>query len=144
MNWKVININKGLIFCGKIVPKIIVILILGMHPYENLSTIRSYFIVSFLFLSRFCFAQPFKCRTIFPLNLDVVGHSGVAHLYLYFFAISSKVLLICFLMVYDLFWTRDIMFELKKSIGEFCLVALNIDATLKENWLMLSKTTWRV
>ena len=29
------------------------------------------------------------------------------------------------------FWTKYIMFELKKSIGEFCLMALNIDATFE-------------
>ena len=36
----------------------------------------------------FCFAQSFICPTIFPLNLDVVGHPGVAHLYS--FAVSSN------------------------------------------------------
>ena len=29
----------------------------------------------------------------------------------------------------DFFWTKYIMIELKKSIGEFCLTAPNIDAT---------------
>ena len=29
----------------------------------------------------------------------------------------------------DFFWTKYIMIELKKSIGEFCLMPLNIDAT---------------
>ena len=30
-----------------------------------------------------------------------------------------------------LFWTKYIMFELKGSIGELCLMALNIDATFE-------------
>ena len=40
------------------------------------------------------------------------------------------------------FWTKY-MFELKTSIGEFCLMALNIDATFegKKNWLVPSKMT---
>ena len=29
------------------------------------------------------------------------------------------------------FWTKYIMFELSESIGEFCLMALNIDATFE-------------
>ena len=41
----------------------------------------------------------------------------------------SKISKICTLMGF--FWTKYIMFELKKSIGEFCLMALNIDATFE-------------
>ena len=32
----------------------------------------------------------------------------------------------------------------KKSIKELCLMALNIDTNLKENWLVLSKMTWGI
>ena len=38
----------------------------------------------------------------------------------------SKISKICTLMGF--FWTNYITFELKKSIGELCLMALNIDA----------------
>ena len=41
----------------------------------------------------------------------------------------SKISKMCTLMSF--FWTKYIMFELKKSIGEFCLMALNIDATFE-------------
>ena len=41
----------------------------------------------------------------------------------------SKISKICTLMGF--FWTKYIMFELKKSIGEFCLMALNIDTTFE-------------
>ena len=40
-----------------------------------------------------------------------------------------KISKICTLMGF--FWTKYIMFELKKSIGEFCLMALNIDTTFE-------------
>ena len=33
---------------------------------------------------------------------------------------------------------------LKKSTERLCLIAVKIDAKLKENWLVLSKMTWRV
>ena len=39
----------------------------------------------------------------------------------------SKISKICTLMGF--FWTKYIIFELKKSLQEFCLMALNIDAT---------------
>ena len=42
----------------------------------------------------------------------------------------SKISKICTLMGF--FWTKYIMFELKKSIGELCLMALNADATFEE------------
>ena len=41
----------------------------------------------------------------------------------------SKISKICPLMGF--FWSKYVMFELKKSIGEFCLMALNIDATFE-------------
>ena len=41
----------------------------------------------------------------------------------------SKISKICALMGF--FWTKYIMFELKNSIGQICLIALNIDATFE-------------
>ena len=41
----------------------------------------------------------------------------------------SKILKICTLMGF--FWTKYIMFEIKKSTVELCLMALNIDATFE-------------
>ena len=41
----------------------------------------------------------------------------------------SKISKICTLMGF--FWTKYIMFELKKSIGELCLMELNTDATFE-------------
>ena len=48
----------------------------------------------------------------------------------------------CNLMGY--FWPKYITFELKKSIVDFCLIALKLMQNLKENWLVLSKMTWRI
>ena len=41
----------------------------------------------------------------------------------------SKISKICTLMGF--FWTKYIMFDVKKSMGEFCLMALNVDATFE-------------
>ena len=42
------------------------------------------------------------------------------------------------------FWPRDIMFELKKAQRRYIWWQWKLMRNLKENWLVLSKVTWKI
>ena len=54
----------------------------------------------------------------------------------------SKILKICTLM--GCFWPKYIMFELKKVQRSYFWWHWRLMQNLKENWLVLSKMTWRI
>ena len=54
----------------------------------------------------------------------------------------SKISKICTLM--GCFWPKDIMFELKKVQRSYVWLHWRLMQNLKENWLVLSKMTWRI
>ena len=53
-----------------------------------------------------------------------------------------KISKLCTLMGY--FWLKYIMFELKKVQESYVLLHWKLMQNLKENWLVLSKMTWRI
>ena len=58
------------------------------------------------------------------------------------FKIDMRISEICILM--DSFWPKYIMFELKKVRRSYVSWHWKLMQSLKENWLVLSKMTWRI